>query len=127
MRFEPEKVMLYDKIRITMKYIYLQCDCTFDHRSLKESVLLFPWLYQATTMSRMRFEKDGKWSWIVLSMLTFIVFLEVGTIKGLSVLLPDIKEQLSSSTWILGSCISFIVGWGYFVGKLVLVLGRGLT
>ena len=75
----------------------------------------------------MRFEKDGKWSWIVLSMLTFMVFLEMGTIKGLSVLLPDMKEQLSSSTWIVGSCISIIVGWGYFVGKFGLVLGSHLT
>ena len=72
----------------------------------------------------MRFEKDGKWSWIVLSMLTLIVFLEVGTIKGLSVLLPDMKEQLSSSTWIVGSCISIIIGSGYFVGKLG-VSGKG--
>ena len=68
-----------------------------------------------TTVS---FEKDGTWSWIVLSMLTFILFLEMGTIEALIVLLPDMKEQLSS-TWIVESyCISIIIGWGYFLGKL---------
>ena len=64
------------------------------------------------------FKKDGKWSWLVLCVVTSTVFLETGTIKGLSVLLPDMKEELSSETWIVGSCIAIITGVGYSLGKM---------
>ena len=64
------------------------------------------------------FKKDGKWSWVVLCVVTLTVFLEMGTIKALSVLLPDMKEELSSHTWIVGSCISIITAMGYGFGKM---------
>ena len=64
------------------------------------------------------FKKDGKWSWLVLCMVTSTVFLEMGTIKGLSVLLPDMKAELSAHTWIVGSCIAIITGMGYGLGKI---------
>ena len=64
------------------------------------------------------FKKDGKWSWLVLCMVSLTVFLEMGTIKGLSVLLPDMKEELSTHTWIVGSCIAIITGMGYGLGKI---------
>ena len=66
-------------------------------------------------------EKDNIRSWIVLSVVTFSLFLEVGLVKSFSVLLPDITEQLSTSTWVVGSSISIILGWGSFVGKLPLI------
>ena len=62
-------------------------------------------------------EKDTKWSWVVLVVVTVTVSLEVGTIKGLSVLLPELRDQLSSQTWIIGSSISIVYGWGYVLGK----------
>ncbi|XP_072014386.1 monocarboxylate transporter 6-like isoform X1 [Amphiura filiformis] len=60
--------------------------------------------------------KDIKWSWVILAAVTFIMFLEAAILKGFSVLLPDLKEQLSSQTWVIGSLISIITGWGYVVG-----------
>ncbi|XP_072051463.1 monocarboxylate transporter 7-like [Amphiura filiformis] len=61
-------------------------------------------------------EKDGPWSWVVLCGVTFMFFLENGTMKAFSVLLPDLQEQLSSQTWIIGSCISIMTGWGCLLG-----------
>ena len=62
-------------------------------------------------------EKDTKWSWVVLAVVTFNTYLDIGVTKGLSVLLPTLTEQLSSKTWIVGSSISIIYGWGYVVGR----------
>ncbi len=71
-----------------------------------------------SSQQRMRMDKtDTKFSWFILTMVTFIVFLEAGTIKAFAVLLPDLKEHLSSQTWIIGSCISIIYGLGYVIGK----------
>ncbi len=61
--------------------------------------------------------KDSLWSWFILGGVTLTFFLENGTLKGLSVLLPDLQEQLSSHTWIIGSCISIMTGWGCILGK----------
>ncbi len=59
---------------------------------------------------------DTKFSWIILAIVSFIVSLETGTIKAFAVLLPDLKEHLSSQTWIIGSCISIIYGLGFVTG-----------
>ena len=67
--------------------------------------------------------KDTKWSWVVLCVVTFTMFLEVATIKAFSILLPDLKEQLSSQTWIIGSCISIISGWGCVLGEYRKMIG----
>ncbi|XP_072036207.1 monocarboxylate transporter 13-like [Amphiura filiformis] len=60
--------------------------------------------------------KDNATSWLVLSVVTFSVFLEIGTVKGFSVLLPDLKEQLDTQTWIVGSSIAIITAFGYLLG-----------
>ena len=57
-------------------------------------------------------EKDTKWSWVVLAVVTFNTYLDIGIAKGFSVLLPTLTEQFSSKTWIVGSSISIIYGWG---------------
>ena len=62
-------------------------------------------------------EKDNAKSWLVLGVVTFSVFLEIGIIKGFSVLLPDLKEQLGTQTWVIGSSIAIITGFGYFLGE----------
>ncbi|XP_072050060.1 monocarboxylate transporter 6-like [Amphiura filiformis] len=64
----------------------------------------------------MAIKKDTKKSVVILAVVSFIVSLEIGVIKGFSVLLPTLKEQLSSQTWIIGSSISIIYGWGYSLG-----------
>ncbi len=61
--------------------------------------------------------KDNNTSWIVLAVVTFSLFLEVGLIKSLSVLLPDIKEQFATYTWVIGSSISIILAWGSIIGE----------
>ncbi|XP_072021385.1 monocarboxylate transporter 13-like [Amphiura filiformis] len=63
-------------------------------------------------------EKDNAKSWIVLAGVTFTVFFIFGSIKSLGVLLPALTEQLASDTWIIGACISLMVGWGYTIGLL---------
>ncbi len=63
-----------------------------------------------------REKTDTKFSWFILTMVTFIVFLEAGIVKAFAVLLPDLKEHLSSQTWIIGSCISIIYGLGFVTG-----------
>ena len=70
-------------------------------------------------MAQKQPEKDTLWSWIVLALVTMIVFLEIGMTKCLSVLLPDLREQLSSRTWIIGSSISIVYGWGYALGEYI--------
>ena len=63
-------------------------------------------------------EKDSLKSWVVLFVVTFNDFFTFGSIKVFGVLLPDLKEQLTSHTWIIGSCISLMVAWGYTLGEL---------
>ncbi len=60
---------------------------------------------------------DTKWALVITAASTFTMFLEVGIIKGFSVLLPTLKEQFATQTWIIGSSISIIYGWGYTIGK----------
>ncbi|XP_072042921.1 monocarboxylate transporter 6-like [Amphiura filiformis] len=65
-------------------------------------------------------EKDTFKSWIVLAGVTFTVFFTFGCIKSFGVLLPELEEQLSTDTWIVGSCVSLMVAWGFTVGFLLL-------
>ena len=62
-------------------------------------------------------KKDGTRSWLVLAVATFIMFLEVGTVKSFSVLLPELKEQFDTYTWIVGSSIAIMTGFGTCIGK----------
>ena len=61
--------------------------------------------------------KDGVKSWLVLAVVTFIMFLEIGTIKSFSVLLPELKEQFDTHTWIVGSSIAVMTSFGFSIGK----------
>ena len=56
-------------------------------------------------------------AWRVLGVVTLTMSQAVGILKGFSVLIPDIKEQLDTSTWIVGSAIAAITLWGYLLGK----------
>ena len=56
-------------------------------------------------------------SWLVLGVVTFSIFLDIGIIKGFSVLLPELREQLVSQTWIMGSSIAILTGFGFVLGK----------
>ena len=78
--------------------------------------------YRSLVYREMGIEIDGASgvsarSWSVLFVVTLSMCLEFGIIKGFSVLLPDLKEQLSSPTWLVGSAIGIIHAWGYVLGK----------
>ena len=62
-------------------------------------------------------KKDGTRSWLVLAVATFIMFLEVGTVKSFSVLLPQLIDQFDTHTWIVGSSIAIMTGFGTCIGK----------
>ena len=62
--------------------------------------------------------KDCSKSWVVLLAVTFMTFFVMGSIKSFGVLIPTMKEQLNTDTWIVGSCVAIILTWGYIIGKL---------
>ncbi|XP_072025017.1 monocarboxylate transporter 11-like [Amphiura filiformis] len=61
-------------------------------------------------MSRIR--KDAGWSWLVSFGLFVAYFLETGLVTSLGVLLPELHEQFSTETWIIGLAISSVPGFG---------------
>ncbi|XP_072020273.1 monocarboxylate transporter 12-like [Amphiura filiformis] len=59
-----------------------------------------------------RSNKDSGWSWVVCCG-SFIAFLlETGIVKALRLLLPSLKEQFSTNTWVIGLIISLAPGFG---------------
>ena len=44
-----------------------------------------------------------------------LMFLEKGIVKSLGVLLPDIREQFATKTWVVGLAIAFVPGLGSVV------------
>ena len=57
-------------------------------------------------------------SWVILCGVSFVTFSEAGLVKCFGVLLPELTVQLQSSTWIIGLGVTFVVGWGFTLGKL---------
>ena len=57
-------------------------------------------------------EADKGWAWLV-SLGSFVaLFLETGMVKALGVLLPALREQFATKTWIIGLIISVVPGVG---------------
>ena len=56
-------------------------------------------------------KKDSGWSWIICIGASFATFLETGMIKSLGVLLPELREQFTAQTWVIGLAISLIPGF----------------
>ena len=62
-------------------------------------------------------EADKGWAWLV-SLGTFAAeFLETGIVKALGVLLPALREQFATQTWIIGLIISIVPGIGAITCK----------
>ncbi len=57
-------------------------------------------------------EVDKGWSWLVCVGSVIAMFLETGTVKALGVLLPVLREQFDTKTWIIGLVISLMPGFG---------------
>ncbi len=55
---------------------------------------------------------DKGWSWLVCVGSVTAMFLETGTVKALGVLLPVLREQFTTKTWIIGLVISLVPGFG---------------
>ncbi|XP_072025016.1 monocarboxylate transporter 11-like [Amphiura filiformis] len=71
-------------------------------------------------MSRIR--KDAGWAWVVSFGIFVAYFLESGLVKSLGVLLPDLREQFSTETWVIGLAISLVPG----LGAVACILSSGL-
>ena len=56
--------------------------------------------------------KDGGWAWIVCAGAFVALLLETGMVKALGLLLPALREEFSSSTWLIGLIIAFVPGFG---------------
>ena len=57
-------------------------------------------------------EADKGWVWIVCLGSFVAMFLETGMVKALGVLLPALREQFATQTWIIGLIISLVPGIG---------------
>ncbi|XP_072027312.1 monocarboxylate transporter 12-like [Amphiura filiformis] len=62
--------------------------------------------------SRMKNGKDTGWSWLVCCGSVVAMFLETGMVEGLGLLLPVLREQFSSQTWVIGLIVSLVPGIG---------------
>ena len=56
--------------------------------------------------------KDSGWSWIVSVGAFVAIMLETGMVKCLGILLPELREQFSTDTCVIGLAISLVPGFG---------------
>ena len=56
--------------------------------------------------------KDTRRSWAVVTATFLLMFIETGVVKSLGVLLPDIREQFATTTWVVGFAIALVPGFG---------------
>ena len=59
--------------------------------------------------------KDSGRSWAVAVATFLLMFIETGVVKSLGVLLPDIREQFATKTWVIGFAISLVPGFGSMI------------
>ena len=62
-------------------------------------------------------EVDKGWAWLVCLGRFMAMFLETGMVKALGVLLPVLREQFATETWIIGVVISLVPGFGAITGE----------
>ncbi|XP_072040504.1 monocarboxylate transporter 11-like [Amphiura filiformis] len=62
---------------------------------------------------------DSGWSWMILGAASIIVFLWAGIAKALSVLLPTLKDQFETHTWIIGAMIMMMISVRDFSAPVV--------
>ena len=59
--------------------------------------------------------KDTRRSWAVVTATFLLIFIETGVVTTLGVLLPDIREQFATKTWVVGFAIALVPGFGSVV------------
>ena len=60
----------------------------------------------------MKIERDHPSSWLIAFAAFIAMFLETGTVKALGVMLPTLRQQFSTLTWVIGLSISLTPGFG---------------
>ena len=66
-------------------------------------------------MRRVRIDQD--WAWIVMIGTFLAMFLETGIVKALGVLLPVLRQQFITDTWVIGLSIAMMPGFGALTCK----------
>ena len=61
---------------------------------------------------------DSGQAWLILLAAAIVFFLGEGLRKALSVLLPTLRDQFETNTWLIGIIIALMHGVKDFVGKL---------
>ncbi len=60
---------------------------------------------------------DRGWAWLVCLAAFTIMLLETGMVKALGVLLPVLRQQFGTKTWVIGLIISLVPGIGVVICK----------
>ena len=68
--------------------------------------------------SRYKRDVDHGHAWVYLIGVVIAAALQVGLIQTLGSLLPVLREQFSTSTWLIGLTVSFSNALGVISGKL---------
>ena len=63
--------------------------------------------------------KDTGWSWLICFGAFVVYFLESGLVKCLGVLLPALRAEFQTHTWVIGLIISLMPGYGAVTCKYV--------
>ena len=61
---------------------------------------------------------DGGHAWLILFAISTFYFLSGGFRKSLSILLPTLKDQFETHTWLIGIMLALTHGVKDFLGKL---------
>ena len=65
--------------------------------------------------------RDVGRSWLILFGASCLMFVETGVVKSLGVLLPSIREQMATKTWVVGFAISLTPGFGSIVCEYLIL------
>ena len=60
-------------------------------------------------------DKNSRRSWTVAVVTFVLIVLDIGVVKCHGVLLPDIREQFATKTWVIGFAIACVPGLGSVV------------
>ena len=69
-------------------------------------------------MTWLTHDVDSGQAWLILCATSTILSLSEGLRKAMSVLLPTLKDQFETHTWLIGIMIALMHGVKDFVGKL---------
>ncbi|XP_072047230.1 monocarboxylate transporter 13-like [Amphiura filiformis] len=71
--------------------------------------------------------KDRGWAWMITLSSLISTGLGNGTMKSLGVMLPTLRQQFSTKTWVIGLSISFITAFGAVTCPIAGAMSKHLT